>query len=137
ERAAHVVDDVAVGIGDDLVVQRIRVDADQAERLDVQPGLLADLADQRLPHRLARLHSAAGESPAPGVVATLEQHAALLEDHRRHPRTDRHAPHCTKWVGGWQRDRRRVSAPLMIPADETFDGTWPFAARYHHVPGAN
>jgi len=24
---------------------------------------------------------------------------------------------------------------LMIPADETFDGTWPFAARFHEVPG--
>ena len=22
----------------------------------------------------------------------------------------------------------------MIPADETFDGTWPFAARFHAVP---
>ena len=25
----------------------------------------------------------------------------------------------------------------MIPADETFDGTWPFAARFHQVPGTN
>jgi hypothetical protein len=24
----------------------------------------------------------------------------------------------------------------MIPADETFDGTWPFAPRFHEVPAS-
>ena len=80
ERAAHVVDDVAVGVGDDLLEVGTRVDAHQPDRLDVVARLLADLAHDGVGHRLAELDRAAGQAPAAVVAAAVEQQALGAED---------------------------------------------------------
>src|SRR5262249_33792579 len=141
EDAAHVVDHVAVGIRDDLVVDGVGVDPDETHRLHLEPGLLAHLAHDRLPDRLARLDATARQPPAPRVVATLQENPLVREDHRRHPGSDLHGRHSrgahagvASAAPGWQRRARGVSDRAMIPADETFDATWPYAARFHEVP---
>src|SRR5262249_41635409 len=91
EARAHVVDDVAVRVGDDLADRRRRVDADQADGRDLEPGFLTDLAHDRLTDRLARLDATAWESPEAIVAPAVEEKAVGREDDRRHAGADHHA----------------------------------------------
>jgi len=94
ERAADVVDRVAVRVRDDLVQVGARVHADQADRLDVEARLLEHLADDGHGHGLAELDRPAGEPPAAVVAPPVEQKPLGREDDPRDARPDdllRHA----------------------------------------------
>jgi hypothetical protein len=61
----------------------VRVDAHDRLGLDLQTGLLLDLADNRVGDVLPDLHPAAGDRPQLVVVAAVQQDAAsLIKDHR-------------------------------------------------------
>ena len=66
------------------------VDADQAEGLHLEAGLLAHLARERLADRLAGLDRAAREAPEVVVGAVLEEHALGAEDDGRDAGADHH-----------------------------------------------
>src|SRR5258706_87887 len=66
------------------------VAAGELQGLDLPPRLVAPLGQDRDVARLAGFDGAAGQAPLPVVVAPLQQHPALLEDHRRHPGPDHH-----------------------------------------------
>src|SRR5437764_332855 len=65
------------------------VEPDQADHLGLQPGLLADLADDRLVGQLFRIDVRAGQPPAPVSMILLDQQHATFripDDRRRGPR---------------------------------------------------
>lgn len=70
---------------DDAAFVRLVPEAEKGERLDLESGLLADLASQRLERLLALLEEAAGQIPvaAPRLEATAaEQYApVVVEEH--------------------------------------------------------
>jgi len=61
----------------------VRVDADQALGLDLEAGLLPDLADDGPGDGLADLHRAAGDRPQLVVAAAVQQDPAVLVDDDR------------------------------------------------------
>jgi hypothetical protein len=74
------VNDVAVGVRDDLLQVGTGVDAHEPHRLDLVAGLLTHLAHDGVAHRLAEFDRASGEAPASVVAAAMEQQALGAED---------------------------------------------------------
>src|SRR5581483_3758167 len=117
EGRADVVDHVAVGIRDDLMVRRRRVDADEPPRPHLEPRFFADFPHDRLAHRLARLDAAAGQAPQMIVAAELEEDALRPEDDRRHAGADHHGARLYGCADGARKRRHGISS------------SWPAASR--------
>jgi hypothetical protein len=62
-------------------VVRVRVDPDYAGDLDVDPGLLLHLADDRIGHGLADVHPAAWQRPQVVIGLVNHQDCAVLVGH--------------------------------------------------------
>ena len=70
---------------------RLHPDAEELDRLDLEAGLLAQLAAERVERVLVLLEEAAGNVPAGRarvVAAASEQHAAVALDERCAPGTE-------------------------------------------------
>src|SRR5262245_2477233 len=71
-----------IGVGDD--VPGIGVDAYQSRDLNIESGLLANLAHSALGDRLAELQSAPGQRPVAAVGSAKHKHSAsIVGDDRR------------------------------------------------------
>src|SRR5271169_4096523 len=76
------------------IAVRTRVDAEQRAQLDLERGLLAQLADGGVLDLLADVDEAAGKRPSEGKVAPLDQHD-IVSDFGDHVSRDRRA----YWLG--------------------------------------